>query len=237
MDKAVVLLSGGMDSTVTLALAKEAKYDVATLFLDYGQRTLEGELRAFNAINEFYSISERIVIDCSHFKQIGKSSLTNLDIEVEIPNDLKLNNEKINSNQEDINTFRAPNTYVPFRNANILAMATSWAETIDARALFIGAVEEDSSGYPDTRPEFFEAFEKAIAWGTAVRPPIKIITPIIKNTKDEIVLKGLRLGAPLYLTQSCYVSSKKACGKCESCLYRLRGFEKAGVKDPIEYQE
>lgn len=238
--KAVVLLSGGMDSAVTAALVREAGYQLAAVFLDYGQRTLEAELRSFHSICQYYGIEEKLVINCSHFQQIGGSALTDSKISVPTPekDEFEEHNPVIKggataSSEDD---FRAPSTYVPFRNANILAMAVSYAEVIKASAVAVGAVAEDSSGYPDTRKSFFEAFEKTIETGTALRPAIKILTPVIDMSKSEIVENGARLGVPFELTHSCYQSNGKACGRCESCRYRLRGFEKAGLSDPLEYE-
>jgi 7-cyano-7-deazaguanine synthase len=219
MEKAIVLCSGGMDSCVTAAIARK-EYELAFLHLNYGQQTEKRELRAFKDIADYYKITQKLIIDVSFLKQIGGSSLTD---------------KKMQINHSSVLESGIPNTYVPFRNANILAMAVSWAEVIDAKAIFIGAVEEDSSGYPDCRENFFTAFNKVISLGTKPDHKIEIKTPIIHLNKAEIVLKGLELGAPLELTWSCYSSEERACGTCDSCKLRLRGFTKAGVKDPLIY--
>ncbi|KUO61164.1 7-cyano-7-deazaguanine synthase [bacterium BRH_c32] len=216
---AVVALSGGMDSCVTAAYAKQ-EYDLALLHVNYGQRTQKRELKAFHDIAEFYNVKNKLVIDFSHFTQIGGSSLTDNKMDVTIA---------------DLNNHEVPTTYVPFRNANILSAATAWAEVLNANAIFIGAVYEDASGYPDCRPDFYKAFEEVIRIGTKPKTDIKVITPIINFSKEEIVKKGIELNAPLHLTWSCYQNDEEACGVCDSCAFRLRGFQKAGFDDPIPY--
>lgn len=218
-EKAVVLVSGGMDSCVTAALARES-FELAFLHLNYGQRTEKRELAAFHAIADYYEVQERMVVDVGHFSRIGGSSLTDPQIEVSQAN---LENKEI------------PTSYVPFRNANILAIATSWAEVIGASKIFIGAVEEDSSGYPDCRAEFFKAFNRVIDLGTKPETRIEIVTPIIHLKKWEIINQGQKLKAPLNLSWSCYQNEEKACGICDSCALRLRGFQMAGCEDPIPY--
>ena len=217
--KAVVLVSGGLDSCVTAAIANEMA-EMAFLHLNYGQRTEKRELKAFNDIANFYGVNDRLVVDAGYIKQIGGSSLTDTNIKI----------SRANLESQDI-----PNSYVPFRNGNILAIAVSWAEVIEAGRLFIGAVEEDSSGYPDCREDFFAAFEKAVNLGTKPETKIRIITPLIHLTKADIVRKGVELKAPLELTWSCYQNEDRACGVCDSCALRLRGFKQAGVVDPIKY--
>ncbi len=219
-EKAVVLVSGGLDSCVTAAIAAQ-NYDLAFLHMNYGQRTEKRELKAFNDIADFYGVKERLVVDVAHFKKIGASSLTDTSMEV---------------SKADLESKEIPTSYVPFRNANILAIATSWAEVIGARKLFIGAVQEDSSGYPDCREEFFQAFNRVIELGTKPDTHISIETPIIHMKKWEIVKKGVELQAPLHLTWSCYQNEDEACGVCDSCALRLRGFQLAGVEDPIPYK-
>ena len=216
----VVALSGGMDSCVTTAIAAE-EYDVAALHINYGQRTEKRELKAFHDIADHYGVEKRLVIDFSHLAAIGGSSLTDKKIEV----------TKANLESKEI-----PSSYVPFRNANILSAAVSWAEVIGATKVFIGAVFEDSSGYPDCRPDFFEAFEKAVNLGTKPETRIQIITPIIHMSKAEIIKKGLELNAPLHLTWSCYQNEDEACGVCDSCALRLRAFQQLGIEDPIPYK-
>lgn len=219
--KAVVLVSGGMDSCVTAAIANQ-NYQMAFLHLNYGQRTERRELQAFNDIANFYKIQNRLVVDVGFLKQIGGSSLTDANIEV----------SRANLESKDI-----PTSYVPFRNANILSIATSYAEMIGAVKIFIGAVEEDSSGYPDCRNDFFSAFNKVIELGTKPETKIEIDTPIIHLKKSEIIKKGIKLNAPLDKTWSCYQNENLACGICDSCALRLKGFQLAGIDDPIAYKE
>ncbi len=220
-EKAIVAASGGMDSCVTAAIANKS-FKLALAHFNYGQRTEKRELKAFNDIADFFNVKERLVIDFSHFKNIGGSSLTDTSMDVTQAN---LDNKEI------------PSSYVPFRNANILAACVSWAEVIGANTIFLGAVYEDSSGYPDCRPEFFEAYEKMIDFGTKPETKIKIITPIIHMSKKEIILKAVELGAPLHLTWSCYRNEDLACGVCDSCALRLRGFQLANIEDPIAYEK
>jgi len=225
-DLAVVLVSGGMDSCVTAAIAHR-EYPVAFLHVSYGQRTELREFRAFNAIADFYNVNQRLSVSLEYLKQIGGSSLT--DENIPLPDAA-----------EECCTphvaLRVPSTYVPFRNAHLLSIATSWAEVIGARKIFIGAVEEDSSGYPDCREIFYQAFNKTIERGTKPETVIEVTTPVIHMKKAGIIRKGLELGAPLHLSWSCYQNSEQACGKCESCTLRLKGFREAGVEDPIPYK-
>lgn len=216
---AVIAVSGGMDSCVTAAIANQ-EYQLAFAHFNYGQRTEKRELKAFNEIADFYNVQHRLVIDFAHLSIIGGSSLTDCNLEITEAN---LNNKEI------------PTSYVPFRNANILCACVSWAEVINAKAVFIGAVYEDSSGYPDCHPEFFQAFEKMANLGTKPETLIKIETPIINLSKAEIVRKGIELNAPLHLTWSCYKNNDIACGVCDSCALRLRGFQQAGLEDSIPY--
>jgi 7-cyano-7-deazaguanine synthase len=225
-DLAVVAVSGGMDSCVTAAIANE-KYRLAFAHINYGQRTEKRELKAFKDIADYFNVKERLIIDYTHLSKIGGSSLTDIDIPV---SKADLNNERNLSAGRQV-----PTSYVPFRNANILSACVSWAEVLNAKAVFIGAVYEDSSGYPDCRPEFFSAFEKMVALGTKPETKIKIETPIIHLSKSEIVKKGIELNAPLHLTWSCYQNEDIACGVCDSCALRLRGFQMSGVEDPIAY--
>jgi len=216
---AVVLASGGMDSAVTIAIADQT-YDLALLHLNYGQRTQQRELKAFTDLAGHYGVTKTLVVDVAHLAQIGGSSLTDDAIAVA---------------QADLDADGIPTSYVPFRNANLLAIATSWAEVLGATAIFVGAVEEDSSGYPDCRREFYDAFEKVIAIGTRPETGIQIITPIIHLKKHEIVARGAALNVPFELTWSCYQNESRACGECDSCAFRLRGFQMAGLEDPISY--
>jgi 7-cyano-7-deazaguanine synthase len=217
---AVIAVSGGMDSCVTAAIANE-NYELAFAHINYGQRTELRELKAFNDIADFYKVSKRLVIDYTHLAKIGGSSLTDNNIEV---------------SKADLDNKEIPSSYVPFRNANILSACTSWAEVLNASAIFIGAVYEDSSGYPDCRPEFFRAFENVIEIGTKPETKIKIETPVIHLSKAEIVKKGIELKAPLQLTWSCYQNNDESCGICDSCALRLKGFQAAGFEDPIAYK-
>ena len=226
---AIVLVSGGMDSCVTAAIAKN-EYRLALLHVNYGQRTEARELKAFNDIADFFHVEKRLSVSLEHLKVIGGSSLT--DESLPIPG-----TESLPTPNSELRTSPIPSTYVPFRNAHLLAIAVSWAEVINAKKIFIGAVEEDSSGYPDCRETFYQAFNKAVEMGTKPETRVEIVTPLIHLRKSEIVKKGVELGAPLHLTWSCYQNSEKACGRCESCALRLRGFTEAGVKDPIPYEK
>ncbi len=218
---AVVLASGGLDSTVTTAIAAQ-HYQLAMLHVNYGHRTEQRELQAFRDVCDYYQVPEelRMELDISHLKRIGGSSLTDEAIPV---SKAKLDAEGI------------PTSYVPFRNANLLAIATSWAEVLEATRIFIGAVEEDSSGYPDCREAFFQAFNRVIELGTRPETHITIETPLIHLKKWEIVQRGLELKAPLHLSWSCYQNEDQACGVCDSCALRLRAFQKLGIEDPIPY--
>jgi 7-cyano-7-deazaguanine synthase len=219
---AVVLASGGLDSCVCVAEAA-AGFDLALLHANYGQRTQARELQAFAAIADHYRVAagRRLVVDIGTLAAIGGSSL--LDERQPIEEGLPQARARI------------PSTYVPFRNAHLLATAVSWAEVIGARAVFIGAVQEDSSGYPDCREVFYQAFQRAIDTGTRPETQITIHTPLIHLTKVDIVKRGVQLDAPLALTWSCYQRQDLACGRCESCLLRRRGFVQAGLTDPIPY--
>jgi 7-cyano-7-deazaguanine synthase len=217
---AIVALSGGLDSCVTTAIANQ-EYDLALFHANYKQRTERRELKSFNDVGDYYGIDKRLIIDFSHLSKIGGSSLTDWSINVK---------------EADFSNKSIPNSYVPFRNANILSACISWGEVINASAVFMGAVYEDSSGYPDCRPEFFSAFEKMADIGTRPETNIKIVTPVINFSKKEIVLEGKRLSAPFHLTWSCYQEEDEACGICDSCALRLRGFHLAGIVDPINYK-
>lgn len=221
MARAVVLVSGGMDSCVTMAIARESGYELSLLHVNYGQRTEGRELQAFEALAEHYTVppARRLVTSIAHLRAIGGSSLTDPTIPV---------------TAADLEATSIPTSYVPFRNAHMLSIAVSWAEVTGASRIFIGAVYEDSSGYPDCRPDYYAAFNEVIRIGTAAGD-IRIETPIIHMTKDAIIREGLRLNAPLALTWSCYQAEELACGLCDSCALRLRGFQRAGVEDPIPY--
>jgi len=226
-DIAVIAVSGGLDSCVTAAIAKQ-DFNIAFAHFNYGQRTEKRELQAFNDLLDFFNVDKKLIIDISHLSEIGESSLTDRKIEVSKA-DL--------SNKRNLPAGRqVPTSYVPFRNANILAACVSWAEVLSAKAVFIGAVQEDSSGYPDCRADFFSAFEKMVQLGTKPSTSLVIKTPIINLTKKEIIKLGMKLNAPLHLTWSCYKNEDKACGICDSCALRLRGFQAAGVEDLIPYK-
>lgn len=225
-----MLLSGGMDSCVCAAIARErhGAGNVALLHAGYGQRTQQRERRAFEAIADFYDVSagRRLVVQLDHFRAIGGSALT--DTSIAVP-------------ENELGAAGAhgsviPVTYVPFRNAHFLSVAVSWAEAIGAEAVYIGAVAQDSSGYPDCRAEYYEVFQKLVMVGTRPETEIAIETPLIAMKKNEIVRRGLELGAPLHLTWSCYQGEERACGVCDSCLLRLKAFEETGVADPIPYR-
>lgn len=227
--KAVVLLSGGMDSCVCAAIARECQGagNVALLHAMYGQRTEKRERQAFEQIADFYGMRERLIVKLDHFRAIGGSALT--DNKIKVPeNDLGPNKPGETS---------IPVTYVPFRNAHFLSVGVSWAEAIGAGAIYIGAVAEDSSGYPDCRPEYYRVFQELIRVGTKPETEIAMVTPVITMKKSEIIRRGRELGAPLHLTWSCYQGEDLACGKCDSCLLRLRAFTEAGFADPIRYQK
>lgn len=217
---AVCLVSGGMDSCVTAAIAKEENDGLAFLHVSYGQRTEARERRAFEELADHFGVARRLVASVEYLARIGGSSLTDQSIPVA---------------EADLNSRAIPTSYVPFRNAHLLAIATSWAEVIGASSIYIGAVAEDSSGYPDCRPEFYQAFERLISVGTRPETRVSIRTPVISMRKSEIVRRGLSLGAPLGLTWSCYRREDAACGRCDSCALRLRAFREAGVADPVPY--
>ena len=222
----IVLVSGGMDSCVTAALAQKEGC-AAFLHVDYNQRTEARERLAFNKIADYYNIPVplRKIINLDHLRVIGHSALT--DNSIPVPKFEKL---------EECGEGEIPITYVPFRNAHILCIAVSLAETLGARRIYIGAVAEDSAGYPDCRPEFYDAFNRLVQVGSKAGGNLRIVAPLIKMSKKEIVQKGMELNAPLHLTWSCYEQSEKACGHCDSCLRRLRAFHEAGVEDPIPYE-
>lgn len=217
--RAVVLLSGGMDSCVCAALASR-DFDAAALHVNYGQRTEEREQRSFHAVCDRLEIRDRLVVRDPSFRAIGGSALT--DDRIAVPE------------AGDLIGHEIPVTYVPFRNAHFLGFAVSWAEVLGANKVVIGAVEQDSSGYPDCRPAFYRAYNEAIRTGTR-SGEIEILTPLIQLRKAEIVKLGLELGAPFDLTWSCYSEQDRACGVCDSCVLRLRAFAAAGAEDPIPY--
>jgi 7-cyano-7-deazaguanine synthase len=217
---AVICVSGGMDSAVVAALAAE-NHRLAFLHANYGQKTEARELQAFHELADHYGVRLRLVVDFSALRQMGGNSLTDDAIPV----------------REGAPVAGViPTSYVPFRNAHLLAAATSWAEVVGAGSVHVGAVFEDSSGYPDCRPAFYRAFEEVIRLGTRPETRISIVTPVIALSKAEIARRGIAHGVPFALTWSCYQSSDVACGDCESCVLRLRGFGEAGAHDPIPYR-
>jgi 7-cyano-7-deazaguanine synthase len=217
---AICLVSGGMDSCVTAAIANKENDELAFLHVSYGQRTEKREREAYEALADHFQVKLRLVISLEHLAQIGGSSLTD---------------DRIPVTAADLSAPGIPSSYVPFRNAHLLAAAVSWGEVIKATAIYIGAVAEDSSGYPDCRPEFYDAFQNVVDMGTKPETHITIQTPVIAMRKSEIVQRGIELGAPLQLTWSCYRESELACGNCDSCALRLRAFREAGATDPIPY--
>jgi 7-cyano-7-deazaguanine synthase len=217
---AVCLVSGGMDSCVTAAIANEENSALAFLHVSYGQRTEDRERRAFADLAKHFGVEKRLNPSIEYLKSIGGSSLTD---------------ERIDVAEANLAARSIPSSYVPFRNSHLLAIATSWAEVIGASRIYIGAVAEDSSGYPDCRPQFYEAFQQVIDVGTKPDTNIEIVTPVINLRKSEIIKRGLELNAPLDLTWSCYQAQDLACGRCDSCALRLRAFAAAGVVDPIKY--
>jgi 7-cyano-7-deazaguanine synthase len=220
--KAVCLLSGGMDSSTLAYLAKSEGYEICALHLNYGQRTESKELACAQKIASLLSAKDFIAVNVGYFSQFGESSLTDTKIAVE---------------EFDAARAHVPNTYVPFRNANLLSIATSFAEAKEADAIFIGVQSLDYSGYPDCRPQFIDAFQRVIDLGTKDTTTITLKTPFIKMTKTDILNEGMRLGVPYEHTWSCYRNEEKACGTCGSCHFRKEAFTAVGIRDPIVYEE
>jgi 7-cyano-7-deazaguanine synthase len=220
--KAVCLLSGGMDSSTLAYLAKSEGYEICALHLNYGQRTESKELACAQKIASLISAKDFIAVNVGYFSQFGESSLTDKKIAVE---------------QFDPARVHVPNTYVPFRNANLLSIATSFAEAKDADAIFIGVQSLDYSGYPDCRPQFIEAFQRVIDLGTKDTTSITLKTPFIRMTKTDILNVGMKLGVPYEHTWSCYQKEEKTCGTCGSCHFRKEAFAAIGKQDPIAYEE
>ncbi|MCU4751937.1 7-cyano-7-deazaguanine synthase QueC [Halobacteria archaeon AArc-curdl1] len=221
-EKAVALVSGGMDSATAAFEARKRGYELYFLHTTYGQQTAGKESECAKQLAEHIDVADFLHIETDHLARIGASSLTDDSLDV---NDVDLDSDQI------------PSSYVPFRNANLLSMATSYAEANDCRAIFIGAHSEDHSGYPDCRPEFFDAFQGVVDVGTKPETSIDLMAPFVDWTKTEITEWGLDLNVPYDLTWSCYRDEEPACGRCDACAYRLRAFEEAGVRDPIEYRE
>ena len=220
--KAVCLLSGGMDSSTLAYLAKSEGYDICALHLNYGQRTESKELACAQKIASLLNAKDFIAVNVSYFSQFGESSLTDKEIAVE---------------KFDPARAHVPNTYVPFRNANLLSIATSFAEAKEADAIFIGVQSLDYSGYPDCRPQFIEAFQRVIDLGTKDTTSITLKTPFLRMTKTDILNVGMKLGVPYEHTWSCYQKEEKACGTCGSCHFRKEAFAAIGKQDPIAYEE
>lgn len=220
MKKAVCIVSGGMDSALAMYKAKEDGYEIIALHFDYGQKTEKKEKECFYKLVQKLNVENSLVIDLAFFAKIGGSALTDNSLDVPI---------------EGLQEGVVPITYVPFRNGIFLSIAASLAEKEGAEAIYIGVVEEDSSGYPDCTQKYIQKQEEAIKEGTKKETNIAIKTPLIKLRKEDIVKESKKLGVPLEFTWSCYKNQDKACGVCDSCRLRLKGFEKAGLKDPIEY--
>jgi 7-cyano-7-deazaguanine synthase len=208
-----------MDSCVTAAIAGTG-YRISALHASYGQRTEARELQSFQKLADFFQVERHLTVRLDYFASIGGSSLTDPRMKIR---------------EADLTSSEIPNTYVPFRNAHFLSIATSWAEVIGATKIFIGAVWEDSSGYPDCRPEFYESMNRLIRVGTRPETNISVETPLIGLSKRDIVRKGAERNAPFHLTWSCYQNADLACGVCDSCALRLRAFQEAGLDDPISY--
>jgi 7-cyano-7-deazaguanine synthase len=219
-DRAVVLASGGMDSATAIAEAKQRGFEPYLLHTSYGQQTETKELECAQAQTEAFDAADFLHVETGHLATIGASSLTDPNIDVE---------------DADLESDEVPSSYVPFRNANLLSMAVSYAEANDCTAVFIGAHSEDFSGYPDCRPEFFEAFQSVVDVGTKEETQIDLRAPFVQWSKTDIVERGLELGVPYEITWSCYRDEAPACGDCDACAFRLNAFENAGADDPIDY--
>jgi 7-cyano-7-deazaguanine synthase len=220
--RAVVLVSGGMDSATAAYEARERGYELYFLHTSYGQETAAKELSCARALAEEMDVTDVLHVETSHLSRIGASSLTDDSIDVETA---------------DLDSDEIPSSYVPFRNANLLAMATSYAEANDCSAVFVGAHSEDYSGYPDCRPEFFEAFQQVVTVGTKPETQISVEAPFTEWSKTEIAARGTELGVPYDQTWSCYRAAEPACGTCDACAFRLQAFQANGLRDPIEYEE
>ncbi len=232
---AVVLLSGGMDSCVCAALAAR-DHQAAAVHVSYGQRTEQRERRSFESICDRLGIHDRLLVRNEALRSIGGSALTDPNIAVPTIAVPEAHPTGTSASVGVATGVAIPVTYVPFRNAHFLAVAVSWAEVLGAEEIYIGAVEPDSSGYPDCRPEYYRAFNEVVKAGTK-EGIIRVVTPLIAMRKHEIVTLGLELGAPFDLTWSCYQREDRACGVCDSCVLRLRAFREAGAEDPIPYAE
>ncbi|ELY70422.1 7-cyano-7-deazaguanine synthase QueC [Natrinema versiforme] len=220
--RAVVLLSGGMDSATAASVARDRGYEIYALHTSYGQRTEDRELECARLLADELDAADFLRLETDHLSAIGASSLTDDEMAVD---------------DADLESDEIPTSYVPFRNANLLAMAVSYAEANDCEAVFIGAHSEDFSGYPDCRPEFFEAFETVVDVGTKPDTEISIEAPFVEHSKTDIAERGVDLAVPYEHTWSCYRENEPACGTCDACAFRLQAFQNIGVRDPIEYAE
>ncbi|SDK19650.1 preQ(0) biosynthesis protein QueC [Halovenus aranensis] len=220
--RAVILASGGMDSATAAAVAQDAGYELYLLHTSYGQQTESKEYECAQAQAEALDAADFLHLTTDHLSKIGASSLTDDEMDVE---------------EADLESDEIPSSYVPFRNANLLSMATSYAEANDCEAVFIGAHSEDFSGYPDCRPEFFEAFQQVVDVGTKPETEISVEAPFVELSKTDIAERGLELDVPYEHTWSCYREEAPACGTCDACAFRLQAFQNLGERDPIEYAE
>jgi len=220
--RAVILASGGMDSATAAAVAQDAGYELYMLHTSYGQQTESKEYECAQAQAEAFDAADFLHLTTDHLSKIGASSLTDDEMDVE---------------EADLESDEIPSSYVPFRNANLLSMATSYAEANDCGAVFIGAHSEDFSGYPDCRPEFFEAFQQVVDVGTKPETEISVEAPFVELSKTDIAERGLELDVPYEHTWSCYREEAPACGTCDACAFRLQAFQNLGERDPIEYAE
>ena len=236
--RAVVLVSGGMDSATAVAEAIDRGYDPLFLHTSYGQRTEHREAECARLLAEHFDASDVLHVETDHLARIGASSLTDEAMAVgdaEMRSDGEEGERDRGDASDDAEEI--PNTYVPFRNANLLSMAVSYAEAQDAEAVFVGAHSEDYAGYPDCRPEFFEAFERVVETGTRPETSVAVEAPFVERSKIDIVERGTELDVPFEHTWSCYRHERPACGTCDACAYRLQAFQRAGLRDPIEYAE
>jgi 7-cyano-7-deazaguanine synthase len=222
IEQAVILVSGGMDSATAVYEAMDRGYDPLFFHTSYGQRTEDKEFQCAQELADIVDATDFLHVETEHLARIGASSLTDEEIDVA---------------EADMDSEEIPTSYVPFRNANLLSMATSYAEAQEASAIFIGAHSEDFAGYPDCRPAFFEAFQQVIDVGTKPETELSLEAPFVEWSKTDIVERGLELDVPYEHTWSCYRAEKPACGTCDSCAFRLQAFQRAGVEDPITYAE
>ncbi|WP_313692126.1 7-cyano-7-deazaguanine synthase QueC [Halorarum halobium] len=220
--RAVILASGGMDSATAAAVAQDTGYELYMLHTSYGQQTESKEYDCAKAQAKTVGAADFLHLTTDHLSKIGASSLTDDEMDVE---------------EADLESDEIPSSYVPFRNANLLSMATSYAEANDCAAVFIGAHSEDFSGYPDCRPEFFEAFQQVVDVGTKPETEISVEAPFVELSKTDIAERGLELEVPYEHTWSCYRDEAPACGTCDACAFRLQAFQNLGARDPIEYAE